>query len=107
MRVFGLLKFARIRAKPQNSRQANAETMARNLAVGRYQAKTVSARASNKLAVRQVATLTEPNVYSDGGGLYLRVRTSGRSWFFIGTLEGKRIELGLGSALLSRQSRGR
>lgn len=56
-------------------------------------------RARNKLSARQVATLTEPNVYSDGGGLYLRVRASGRSWFYIGTLDGKRIELGLGSAL--------
>lgn len=56
-------------------------------------------RARNKLSARRVATLTEPNVYSDGGGLYLRVRTSGRSWFYIGTLDGKRIELGLGSAL--------
>lgn len=48
---------------------------------------------------RQVATLTEPNVYSDGSGLYLRVRPAGRSWFFIGAFQGKRIELGLGSAL--------
>lgn len=56
-------------------------------------------RARNKLSARQVATLTEPKVYSDGGGLYLRVRASGRSWFYIGTLDGKRIELGLGSAL--------
>jgi len=59
----------------------------------------MSSRARNKLTVRQVASLTEPNVYSDGGGLYLRVRRSGRSWFYIGTLDGKRIELGLGSAL--------
>lgn len=59
----------------------------------------MSSRARNKLSARQVATLSEPNIYSDGGGLYLRVRTSGRSWFFIGTLNGKRIELGLGSAL--------
>ncbi|OYU34651.1 site-specific integrase [Novosphingobium sp. PASSN1] len=56
-------------------------------------------RARNKLSARQVATLTDPNVYSDGGGLYLRVRASGRSWFYIGTLDGKRIELGLGSAV--------
>jgi integrase len=56
-------------------------------------------RARNKLSATQVAALKEPNVYSDGGGLYLRVRESGRSWFFIGTLDGKRIELGLGSAL--------
>ena len=59
----------------------------------------MSSRARNKLSARQVATLTKPNVYSDGGGLYLRIRTSGRSWIFIGTFEGKRIELGLGTAL--------
>lgn len=59
----------------------------------------MASRARNKLSARQVATFTEPNVYSDGGGLYLRLRVSGRSWFFIGTLDGKRIELGLGSAL--------
>jgi integrase len=59
----------------------------------------MSSRARNKLSARQVATLTKPNVYSDGGGLYLRVRTSGRSWFFIGTLNDKRFELGLGNAL--------
>ncbi|OJW66437.1 MAG: integrase [Sphingomonadales bacterium 63-6] len=59
----------------------------------------MASRARNKLSARQVAALTEPNVYSDGGGLYLRIRASGRSWFFIGTLDGKRIELGLGSAL--------
>ena len=64
-----------------------------------YNAKIMPSRARNKLSARQVATLTEPNVYSDGGGLYLRIRTSGRSWFYIGTLDGKRIELGLGSAL--------
>ena len=46
-----------------------------------------------------MATLTKPNVYSDGGDLYLRIRTSGRSWIFIGTLHGQRIELGLGNAL--------
>lgn len=82
------------------------------------------ARARNKLTARQVATFSEPNVYSDGGGLYLRVRPSGRSWIFIGTFrksestEGEvsednaeienasrkpknphRFELGLGSAL--------
>ena len=59
----------------------------------------MASRARNKLSARQVASLTKPGVYSDGGGLYLRVRTSGRSWFYIGTLDGKRIELGLGSAM--------
>lgn len=57
----------------------------------------MSARARNKFTVKQVAALATPGIYSDGGGLYLRVRPSGRSWFYIGTLNGKRIELGLGS----------
>ena len=56
-------------------------------------------RARNKLTARQVATITKPGVHSDGGGLYLRVRESGRSWFYIGSLDGKRFELGLGSSL--------
>jgi len=54
-------------------------------------------RARNKLNVKQVTSITKPGVYSDGGGLYLRVRPSGRSWFYIGTLNGKRQEVGLGS----------
>lgn len=58
----------------------------------------MSSRARNKLNVKQVASLIKPGIYSDGGGLYLRVRSSGRSWFFIGTLRGKRQEMGLGSA---------
>lgn len=54
----------------------------------------------NKLNVKKIAALVEPNVYSDGGGLYLRVRKSGtKSWLFIYMLRGKRRELGLGSAL--------
>lgn len=59
----------------------------------------MASRARNKLNVKQVAAHTKPGVYSDGGGLYLRVRPSARSWFYIGTLNGKRIELGLGSVL--------
>lgn len=59
----------------------------------------MSSRARNKLTVRQVASITKLGVHSDGGGLYLRVRQSGRSWFYIGTLHGNRIELGLGSVL--------
>ena len=59
----------------------------------------MSSRARNKFSVRQVAAITAPGIYSDGGGLYLRVRAAGRSWFYIGTLHGKRIELGLGSVL--------
>ena len=59
----------------------------------------MASRARNKLTVKQVAAFTEPGLHSDGGGLYLRVRAPGRSWIFIGTFQGKRFELGLGTAL--------
>jgi integrase len=59
----------------------------------------MASRARNKLNVKQVSSITKVGIYSDGGGLYLRVRPSGRSWFFIGTLDGKRFEMGLGPAL--------
>lgn len=59
----------------------------------------MASRARNKLNIKQVAAISKPGVYSDGGGLYLRVRPSARSWFYIGTLNGKRVELGLGSVL--------
>ena len=59
----------------------------------------MSSRARNKLNVKQVEHLKKVGIYSDGGGLYLRIRESGRSWFFIGTVNGKRFEMGLGSAL--------
>jgi hypothetical protein len=67
--------------------------------------------ARNKLSDRRVQSEKKPGIYGDGGGLYLRIRPSGRSWIFIGTLKpkgqrkikgtgsGERIELGLGSAL--------
>jgi Arm DNA-binding domain len=64
----------------------------------RFITSKMSSRARNKLNVKQVAAITKPGIYSDGGGLYLRVRPFGRSWFYIGTFEGKRLELGLGSA---------
>jgi integrase len=52
----------------------------------------------NKLNVKQVGSLTAPGIYSDGGGLYLRVRPTGtRSWLFICMRAGKRREMGLGS----------
>ena len=55
-----------------------------------------------------MAGLTKVGIYSDGGGLYLRVRPSGRSWFYIGTLSGKRFEMGFAfskpSEATSRQS---
>tara|TARA_B100000678_G_C18205982_1_gene501388 strand:- start:642 stop:1853 length:1212 start_codon:yes stop_codon:yes gene_type:complete len=55
-------------------------------------------RARNKLSARQVET-AKVGIHSDGGNLYLRVRPNGRSWFFIGTLNGQRFEMGLGSTL--------
>jgi integrase len=57
-------------------------------------------RARNKLNVKQVASLTHPGVYSDGGGLYLRVRQAGtKSWIFVSSVGGGRREWGLGSAM--------
>ena len=68
----------------------------------------MASRARNKLHIKQVAGLTKVGIYSDGGGLYLRVRPSGRSWFYIGTLSGKRFEMGFAfskpSEATSRQS---
>lgn len=56
--------------------------------------------ARNKLSVKGVVAAKRPGVYSDGGGLYLRVRPSGsKSWIFIRTSKGLRRELGLGSVL--------
>ena len=69
----------------------------------------------NKMNVKLVAKLKTPGVYSDGGGLYLRIRPSlakrgdmpdpdgkeivAKSWIFVhgGSKKTKRIELGLGS----------
>ncbi len=74
-------------------------------------AEIMPSHARNKLLDRQVKSEKKPGLYGDGGGLYLRIRPSGRSWIFIGTLKpkgqlkikntgkGHRIELGLGSAL--------
>lgn len=56
------------------------------------------ARALNQLTVREVAALKKPGRHADGGGLYLRIATSGaRSWGFMYVVSGKRTELGLGS----------
>jgi integrase len=76
-----------------------AQIMACALASAAYGQHDMATRARNKLNTKQVASLTEVGLYSDGGGLYLRIRESGRSWFFIGTLHGKRFEMGLGPAI--------
>lgn len=64
----------------------------------------------SRLNVRQLSSLIEPGVYADGGGLYLRVRKSQRrqrdhsapptrSWLYVCMINGRRREVGLGSAL--------
>ena len=56
------------------------------------------ARALNLLTARAVATLKEAGRHADGGGLYLRITPAGsRSWVFMTTRAGKRIEIGLGA----------
>ena len=63
-----------------------------------------------RLNVRQLPSLSEPGIYADGGGLYLRVRKSQRrqgetstpptrSWLYICMVNGRRREVGLGSIL--------
>jgi integrase len=49
------------------------------------------------LSARKIATATEPGLYADGGGLYLRVGRGGaKSWCLRYMLNGKPREMGLG-----------
>ncbi|RVJ35938.1 tyrosine-type recombinase/integrase [Sinorhizobium medicae] len=53
--------------------------------------------ARNKLTETKLKKLDKPGIYSDGDGLYLRVRSGGsKQWFFIYKRDGKRTEIGLG-----------
>lgn len=53
--------------------------------------------ARHKLTEKACKALAEPGIYSDGDGLYLRVRPGGsKQWLFVYRWEGKRAELGLG-----------
>lgn len=53
--------------------------------------------ARNKLSETRIRTLSKPGVYSDGDGLYLRVRSGGsKQWIFIHKRAGIRTETGLG-----------
>lgn len=53
--------------------------------------------ARNKLTETRIRTLNKPGIYSDGDGLFLRVRTGGsKQWFFIFKRDKKRTEIGLG-----------
>jgi integrase len=57
------------------------------------------AQAVKKLSARAVATIAAPGRHSDGEGLYLNVTPAGaRSWLFMWKKDGKRREMGLGSA---------
>lgn len=59
-------------------------------------------RTMNKLTARTVETAKEPGKYGDGGGLYLVISKDGdslrRRWLLYFNWNGKRRELGLGSA---------
>ncbi|MBB4232080.1 tyrosine-type recombinase/integrase [Rhizobium mongolense] len=53
--------------------------------------------ARNKLSETKIKKLDKAGIYSDGDGLFLRVRSGGsKQWFFIYKRDGKRTELGLG-----------
>lgn len=53
--------------------------------------------ARNRLTETKIRKLSEAGVYSDGDGLYLRVRAAGsKQWIFIFKRAGKRTEIGLG-----------
>jgi len=57
------------------------------------------ARKVGLLNARKVETLTEPGRHADGGNLYLSISPNGgKRWTFLYTLNGKRREMGLGSA---------
>jgi integrase len=52
----------------------------------------------NKLTAVSVRALKRPGRYADGGGLYLRIKPSGRKvWVWRGTVQGRRRDIGLGS----------
>lgn len=57
------------------------------------------ARKVGLLNARKVETLSEPGRHADGGNLYLSISPNGgKRWTFLYTLNGKRREMGLGSA---------
>lgn len=56
------------------------------------------ARTINKLSAAQVAKMTKPGRYGDGGGLWLQVSQFGtKAWLFRFMLDGKARQMGLGS----------
>ena len=60
---------------------------------------------AGKLTARQVETLTEPGRHADGDNLYLAISKSGaKSWVYFYRFQGKRREMGLGSAAPGQMS---
>jgi len=58
------------------------------------------ARQLHKLFARQIAALSKPGRYSDGGGLYVVVAAGGtKRWVFLFMRDGRQREMGLGSIL--------
>ena len=55
------------------------------------------ARLTNRLNHRSIASLGDGR-HADGNGLYLSVGNGGRSWTFMYRFNGRRVELGFGSA---------
>jgi integrase len=53
---------------------------------------------NGNLTALKVTRLREPGMYPDGGGLFLQVTKSGRSWVYRYMIAGRSREMGLGSA---------
>lgn len=57
------------------------------------------ARAINRLTTLRVKALAEPGLHADGAGLYLRIdQTLNKRWVWLFKWQGRRREMGLGSA---------
>ncbi|MGI9404527.1 MAG: Arm DNA-binding domain-containing protein [Hyphomicrobium sp.] len=61
-----------------------------------FKAGDAMARFIHKLSVVKINALRKPGYYSDGGGLFFRVRSGGsRSWIFRFTVAGRKRDAGL------------
>jgi integrase len=69
-----------------------------SIAVVRADIRAFMARLINRLSARTVETIRGTGLHADGGGLYLSTTNGGRRWVFIFRWDGKRREMGLGSA---------
>jgi integrase len=65
-------------------------------------------RLEKRLSAREVATLTEPGYYPDGGNLYLQISDSGtKSWIFRYVVQGRERHMGLGAFPITSLSEAR